>query len=87
VATPPWHWLGFVLGGIAGALLAVLLFKSAVVVLSCLVGAALIVEAMNLTEPVSTTVFFVLLVVGIGIQSGILRRKKAPARGAAKGGG
>lgn len=73
----PAGWLPFLIGGIVGLVLMIVLFDWALVVLSSLVGAGLIVEAIQLREPVAVALFVVLAVVGIVVQAGLMRRDPA----------
>jgi hypothetical protein len=59
----------FVIGGVIGAILAALLMDWAIVVLSCLVGAALIVPVLGLQPLASTLVYAGLVAVGIIVQA------------------
>ena len=63
--------IALVVGGAVCALLAVWLFELALILLSALAGAGLVVEALG-TEPATATLaFLVLVVIGIAIQAGI----------------
>jgi hypothetical protein len=77
--TAQWGWIIFIVGGIIGLILAIWLFEAALIGLSSLAGAAIIVSVTNF-QPVITTLLFVLLViVGIVIQS--RRLEQPPAAG------
>lgn len=70
--------VAFVVGGIVCALVAVWLFELALILLSAVAGAGLIVQSIS-TEPATATLgFLVLVVVGVAIQAGIgpKRRKR-----------
>jgi hypothetical protein len=68
-------WGAFILGGILGLLLVVLLFDWALIVLSSLLGAFLV--ATTLIEPSTTgnVLLLVLFVAGIVIQYALMRRE------------
>ena len=67
-------WIPFIIGGIIGAILMGVLFDWALIILSSLTGAALIAETFQLESPFRLIVLLVLLAIGIGIQSGAMRR-------------
>jgi MFS family permease len=62
-------WVPFVLGGIIGAALVIILFDWALIILSSLTGATLVVQNVQLAAYNATWIFFVLLIVGIGVQA------------------
>lgn len=62
-------------GGIAGAILVILIFDWALIVLSSLAGAMMIVQAASLHLPINILLFLVLFSVGIAIQSRMVVRK------------
>jgi hypothetical protein len=63
------EWLIFLIGGVIGALLVTSLFEVALIGLSSLAGAMLIVGVTNLSPSLSTALLFGLILVGIVIQS------------------
>ena len=63
----------FVVGGAIGAVLAALLMDWAIIVLSCLVGAALVVPALGLQPLMSALVYAGLVAVGIVVQAQLTR--------------
>jgi len=73
----PTAWLPFLIGGIVGLVLIITLFDWALIVLSSLVGAGLIIEAIQLREPVEVALFVVLVAVGIVVQAGLMWRDPA----------
>ena len=66
--------LTFLIGGIVGALVFLLLFDWALIVLSSLVGAYMITGAITLPQTGATIVFIVLTIIGIVVQTGLSRR-------------
>ncbi len=70
-------WLPFLIGGIIGLVLMIVLFDWALIVLSSLVGASLIVQAIQLREPVEIALFVVLIVVGIAVQASLIGRDRS----------
>jgi hypothetical protein len=63
-----------IVGGIIGALLVLALFDVALIVLSSLTGATLIVQAVSLDPPLPVILFFLLLIIGIAVQYSLMRR-------------
>lgn len=63
-----WTWLAIASAGIAGALLTRALFELAVIVLSSLLGATLVLQAIGTDFDYSLVAFFVLAAIGIGYQ-------------------
>ena len=74
--------LVFVAGGIVAAALALWLFEGALIFLSSLVGAGLIVDALDVSPGSSNLVLIGLTVLGIAIQAGITARKSRRASSA-----
>jgi hypothetical protein len=66
--------LAFLIGGIIGALILLLLFDWALVVLSSLVGAYMISSAITLPPTGATIIFIVLTIIGIVVQTGLSRK-------------
>jgi hypothetical protein len=69
--------LVLILGGVIGAVIASLIMDWAIIVISSLVGAGAIVEALPLGQGVRIIVFIALVAVGILVQERILPRAKA----------
>jgi hypothetical protein len=67
----------FVLGGVMGAVIASLIMDWAIIVLSCLVGAGAILQALQLGQTASLVIFAVLLTTGIVIQRKLMVRSQA----------
>lgn len=63
----PW-WLPFVIGGVLGALLLSFLFDWAMIILSSLTGAFLIVQALALEKNVQLVLLIALAILGIVVQ-------------------
>ena len=68
----------FLIGGIIGAVLLLVLFDWALIVLSAVVGAYLIEEAIPLPPVGAGILFVVLVVLGLVVQAGLLRRTREP---------
>ncbi len=72
----PASWLPFLIGGIIGLVLMIALFDWALIVLSSLVGAGLILQAIQpiqLRRPIEGLLFIILVVIGIAIQASLMR--------------
>ncbi|MBE7471531.1 MAG: hypothetical protein HS114_20530 [Anaerolineales bacterium] len=82
----PWEWLVYIIGGIIGAVLVLYLFDPALIGLSALAGATLIVEAVRLsgmvtlTPPFDLVLWVILFVVGIAFQAGLMLREPPERR-------
>ncbi len=72
-----YYWLTFLIGGIVGAILLIALFDWALIVISSLIGAHLIVRAFTLPTAGETLVFIGLTVVGIVVQTAFFRPRRA----------
>ncbi len=70
------NWVLFIVGGIVGAVLAVALFDWALIILSSLAGALLIIEGLKLTGPVGWLIALGLFIVGVVIQSKVNKPPK-----------
>ena len=71
-----YYWLTFIVGGVIGAILLLILFDWALIFLSSVVGAYLI-QAVVALPPTGTAILFtVLVIVGVLIQAGTLRRSR-----------
>jgi Domain of unknown function (DUF4203) len=68
----------FVVGGVIGAVLAAVLMDWAIIVLSCLVGAALVVPALALQPLASGFVYAGLVAVGIVVQAQLREKGQKP---------
>jgi len=65
-----------IVGGVVGALVAVLLMDWAIIVLSCLVGAGTIVAQLQLSPKGSAIAFAVLVMIGILLQAKLMERSQ-----------
>src|SRR4051794_2977705 len=72
-----YYWLTFLVGGIIGAILLILLFDWALIFLSSIVGAYLVQGVIRLPPTGTTVLFLVLVVIGVLVQSGWMRRSRA----------
>ena len=69
-------WMAFLVGGIAGALLMNAVFTWTLIVLSALGGAAIICESLHAAPQIVSAVFTGLAIVGVMLQSGLMRRRR-----------
>jgi uncharacterized membrane protein YeaQ/YmgE (transglycosylase-associated protein family) len=74
-------WLAYFIGGILGAVLLLVIFDWALIILSSFAGAMLIVDALDAEQPAATWILVVLFVVGLVVQTGLFRRESSPAEG------
>ena len=77
-------WLPYLIGGIIGALLLFFIFDWALILVSSLAGATLIIQAAKLSPGLEIAVYFALIAAGIVIQT-VLYRKASPMQGEFKG--
>jgi hypothetical protein len=73
--SPGTPWLPALIGGVIGAVLSAALFDAILVVLSSLVGAALVAKLLGGSLLTQGIVFIVLTLLGIAVQAGAKRRK------------
>ncbi|MGC9347890.1 MAG: hypothetical protein ACP5JG_07120 [Anaerolineae bacterium] len=69
-------WMLALFGGVIGAVLGVLLFDWAIIVLTALSGASLLVETLTINSPLSLLAFVVATAVGIIVQVQLMKRSK-----------
>jgi len=65
----PWGWMPFLVGGMIGVVLLLSLFDWALIMLSALGGASLIVQAITMPRPFMVPVFMVIAAFGVILQS------------------
>ena len=80
-----WGWIVFIIGGILGVILALYLFDAALIILSSLTGASLIVQVTHFSPLVTTLLFIILVVIGIVIQTTTGRARDADSETTNKG--
>ena len=69
------YWITFIIGGIVGTILLLMLFDWALIVMSSVVGAYLIGHTIVLPQTGATILFIGLAVVGILVQASAFRRR------------
>jgi hypothetical protein len=74
----PFGILPFLIGGILGAALTLVLFDWALIVLSSLVGASMIVQTLDPSRPISFLLLVALIVLGIVVQASSRERAPSP---------
>ena len=74
------YWIIYAIGGILGIILVMLLLDWALITLSSLAGASLIVQSLYSQSAVGGVLFFVLFIAGVLIQGSVLRREETPPR-------
>jgi Domain of unknown function (DUF4203) len=81
----PLSWLCFLIGGILGAVLMIVFFNWALIILSSLQGAHLIVRGLPVIHGLpalrhhSQILFAILALIGIAVQAATYRRRSVPA--------
>jgi hypothetical protein len=70
-----WTWAALIGGGITGAVLVLFVFDWALIVLSSLAGAMMIVQAASWSQPLNILLFIILLSIGIAIQVHMQERR------------
>jgi len=70
-------WIAYIIGGILGVILVSFLFDWAIITLSSLAGASLIVQALFSQRAAGGLLFLILFIAGVLIQGSILRRERA----------
>jgi hypothetical protein len=68
-------WIFYLIGGIIGAVLLFLIFDWALIALSSLLGASLIVQVIELDSLLEGVIFFLLILFGIIFQATLLKRR------------
>jgi hypothetical protein len=72
------YWLIFLIGGVIGTILLLALFDWALIFLSAAVGAHLILSPFPLAPSGRAILFVVLVLIGVLVQAGALRRRNRP---------
>jgi hypothetical protein len=68
--------IGFAVGGLIGAVVALVLMNWAIIVFSSFVGAGAIVTQLPSGQKVSAIVFVILVVIGITVQARLMKRSR-----------
>ena len=71
-------WLAMLAGGIVGMLLLLALFDWALIVLSSVIGAGFIIQALPETSGLTYIVFLVLVIIGMTVQARLKDREHLP---------
>ncbi len=72
------EWIIFIIGGFVGSILLLMLFDWALIFLSSIVGAYLIVSPFNLPPQGHALILVALVVIGVLVQAGAMRRARPP---------
>ena len=64
----PAAWLPYLIGGIIGAVLVLLVFDWALIVLSSLLGASLVTQPLAAERPLVVGIFITALAIGVAVQ-------------------
>ena len=77
VATGQYHWVLFLAGGILGAFFMSVVFDWTLIVLSSAIGSVLILHSLHPSHDLARLVFLFLLIAGIAVQAGLVKRSRA----------
>lgn len=69
MGNPSFAWPAFLIGGVLGAALVLILFDWALILLSSLAGAALVAQSTRADALISLIIFLIALVAGVAIQA------------------
>jgi hypothetical protein len=69
-----WSWIAFIIGGIIGLAVIALLFDWALITISSLAGASMVITGFNIASGSASVVFLVLFFAGVIIQGSELRK-------------
>ena len=69
-------WLAFIVGGVIGVILVGVFLDWALIALSTMAGAALMIEALRLRDGIALLVFIILILVGVSYQARELRQDR-----------
>jgi hypothetical protein len=84
ISTPhSWAWAAYVMGGIIGAVLVLILFDWALIILSSLAGAVLITQHLYLGSLTAVILTLALLTIGIIVQASLMRKRGTADRAGA----
>ena len=86
VQIPTLTWMLPLIGAVAGLILALLTFDWALIVLSSLSGASMLAQAINLNRPLTLAIFIGAFIVGVVIQTRMMRYRQPLAAGVSAGG-
>jgi hypothetical protein len=77
VGSGEFSWVPFILGGIVGAILVVSIFDWALILLTSLGGAFLVISGLNPDPSWANLAILILFVIGVFIQANLLRRQRS----------
>lgn len=72
------QWVAFIIGGLIGGILTIVLLDPALIILSSLAGATAVSQNVPLTPSAQALLFVVLLVFGIMVQTAQYARRRKP---------
>jgi hypothetical protein len=74
------NWVVYLIGGLIGIVLVLLLFDWTLIIFSSMAGAALLLQSFSTQTPAGVLIFFLLSLVGIIIQGGLMLRGRRGRR-------
>lgn len=75
-----WIWLFYLTGGIVGTVLLFIIFDWALIALSSVIGASLVVQVIELSPHLEVVIFFLLIILGVLCQARLLKGKPPKKR-------
>lgn len=69
-------WIAFIVGGIIGVILVAALLDWALITISSLAGASMVLHAFRLGQVNGGLLFLVLVIIGVAVQGSVLRRER-----------
>lgn len=75
---PALGWVLALVGAVVGVVLTLVLFEWALIILSSLAGAGVIVQTLDLNRVITLVAFAILLAIGVAIQASQLAREEPP---------
>jgi hypothetical protein len=73
-----WQWIAFIIGAVIGFIVMIAIFEVGLVILSALLGAALIIQVINLENWLETALLVILTLVGVGVQLKLTSPEPSP---------
>lgn len=80
IDTSATFWIIYVIGGIIGLAVVIYLFDWAIITLSSLAGASLLLQALFPQSSTGEVIFAVLFIIGVAVQGSVLRSERPAKR-------
>jgi hypothetical protein len=69
-----YFWIAHIVGGIIGLIMMLFIFDWAIIILSSIIGAVVIIDTFYFSPPVRTLLFMILSMTGVAIQANIAQK-------------